>query len=237
MSYFSSSQILNYAECPARSYYQANPKLFDTREAITAYLVGNLLKHLISEAQNGKVLSEEKANKELNILWSKIHKKITFKYSPNDMIIFQSYIKRLMLHFYGHEKIEVLVSDQNFEYQIEDNVITIPLSVFRVSSSVYVYYIDMDIFVDDTPVGYTFIEHIVYRLGREICKGHTYAMKPVIYRAQTLRTYQCIDNSRVDNALDSMMQSMTKVFYPRITDNCKFCNRKESCRWYEQKTN
>lgn len=234
---FSIADTLNYAECGSRLFYESNPKLYDTRESVSSYLVSNLLKFLFTSAESKKIPDLDKVNKQLNVLWSKIKNKISFELATNEYIIFQSFSKRVLTHFCTYERMEVIVNDQLFDFKLTEDTIKIPLTVFRSGTSIYVYYIDDSIFYNEKPIGYSFLAPLVYRMGREICKGHTYAMKPIIYRSQSLRTYQCIDNSRVIEALDNLTSGIrNRIFFPRVSNNCKLCKNKESCKWYDQST-
>lgn len=234
---FSISDILNYAECPSKLKYPENTKLFDTRESVTAYLVSNLFTYLFLESQKNKVKDVPDLNKQLNILWSKIKDRVLFNYRPSDMVIFQSYSKRVLTHFYNHNKIEVLGVGQIFDYVVGEDTITIPLSIFRSVTSVHLYYIDSNLSSADLPVGYSFLSPMVHRIGKELCKGHTYSTRPVIYRSQSLRSYQCIDNTRVDEALENIVSALkNKLYYPLIGPTCKLCKNKESCKWYDKPT-
>ena len=213
--------------------------LFDTRESISVYLVSNLFKSILDKAEKGNFPTLDSVNKEFNILWSKIRKKITFNVTSNDYVIFQSFTNRLLRYMTStFSKLEVIVNDQLFDFQLTNSIIKIPLSVVRSMSDVYVYYIDDGIFYQDIPSGYFYLAPIVYRLGREICKGHRYGMRPVIYRSQHLRTYQCIDNSRVVDLLDNLTKGIELgINYPKVSiQSCKFCQSKDSCSEYP-KTN
>lgn len=203
--------------------------------------MSNLFLCILKEFSNNKLPTIQNLNTQLNLAWSKIKKHITFDMSPNDYVIFQSFAKRLLHYFTStFKKVEVIFIDQIFDYHSNGRIIQVPLSAIRSSSDIYVYYLDDGVFYQDIPVGYSFLGPIVYKLGREICKGHRYGMHPIIYRSQSLRTYQCIDNSRVDESLVDLMRGIElKIFYPRVSlQSCKLCLSKESCKWYEStKTN
>lgn len=226
---------MHYAECGSRYHYPTNDKLFDSRESIATFLVSKLFNYIFDEFSSKRIPDVVKLNKQLNILWDKIKKKITFNISTNDFVIFQSFGKRLLTHLHTFDKLEVISNNQIFDYLVGEDIIKIPLTVFRSVTSIYVYYIDSDCFIQDKPIGYSFLQPIVTRLTKEICKGHTYKHFPTIYRSQVLRTYQCIDDKNVDLALNHVIKGIKhEVFIPRVSLNCKLCKSKETCDWYSE---
>lgn len=238
MTDFSILDVLNYAQCGSRLEYKPNYKLFDSRELIAAHLVTNLMYYLFEKLEAGTCPSLDKMNKHLNILWSKIQKNISSNITPNDYIIIQSFAKRLLLHVSSYPKMEVIASNQIYDYPVGEDIIKIPLTLFRSGQDVYCYYIDPEVNSEEEPTGYTYLYNIIYKVGKELTKGFYYKLIPVIYRSQSLRLYSCKINDDVDSVLKVLLAGIkSEMFFPRTSTNCKTCRSKETCKFYNVTTN
>lgn len=227
--------LINYVECPNRSTLIENKKLFDTRESIIAYIGRNLFLFIVEKLKKSKLPKPEQIDKELNILWSKIRKNISFNVSSNDYVIIKSLCNRILNYLVSLQKIEVIFSDENFLYQVGDHQIEIPITCIRSSNHLYIYYLDSNVYGEDIPSSYSILGALLEEVSKTITAEFKYAVHINIYKFQSLRLYKTSKNKHVDIVLNNILKGIGEIVYPKVSINtCKYCKFKETCKWYEK---
>jgi len=188
------TSIINYVECPNRSTLIEKPKLFDTRDSIIAYLSKKLFLYYIEKVKKSKLPSLEQIDKELNIIWSKIRKHISFNVSSNDFIIIKSLCYKILTHFSSFQKIEIIFSEEPFNYNIGEDTIIIPITCIRSSNHLYIYYLDDNTYGEDLPSSYAILGALIEEVANIVTKEFKYVLHTNIYKFQSLRLYKTSKN-------------------------------------------
>ena len=172
----------------------------------------------------------------MNIIWSKIRKHISFNVSSNDFIIIKSLCYKILTHFSSFQKIEIIFSEEPFNYNIGEDTIIIPITCIRSSNHLYIYYLDDNTYGEDLPSSYAILGALIEEVANIVTKEFKYVLHTNIYKFQSLRLYKTSKNKHVDTVLSNILKGIGSITYPKVSINtCKYCNFKESCKWYERK--
>lgn len=181
---------------------------------------------------SGKFPSKKSFDLEFNLIWNK-HKIITsVNYSSDLLLSLKNKCNKVYKFFTDLKSFEVICHNQTFEYTNSCKTIKVPLTIIRQASSILSIYCDKEVSYSKDSAMYPIVYSLIMDVTNNLLSGFNYSRKPCILKLQTfsIHSYSLVGN--LPNVVDNIIIGLDNVRYPKIGSNCKICNRKLECPWF-----
>ena len=232
-SWYDLSDLIIYGECPARLSLYSNNAI-ESQETLLSSMVNMCFNYLTSKALSGKFPSRKSFDLEFNILWNSMKGNTTCDLSFERMILVRSMCDKVYKFFSSLKSFEVICHNQIFEYTTANKIIKIPLTILRQSATIHSIYLDTEVSYTKQKTMYPIAYTLIHEVTKNLLSGYNYARSPCIIRTQhfSIHAYRPIYN--ISNVIDDVVIALDNIRYPIIGNNCKICNKKSKCPWFNE---
>lgn len=232
-SCYSISDLIEYGECPVKIKYLSNQTL-DCPEQVWTSMVSNCFNWLCSRAMTGKFPSAKSFETQFNLLWDKLKPSINTALSTDLMLVTHSRCNRVYKFFSDLKSFEVIAHDQSFDFESDLSVISVPLTIIRQSNLIYSFYVDNSVTYSKVPRMYPVVRSIIASVTKSFLAGYSYIKNPCIIQAQNFSFYSLSSVANLPNVVDNIVIGLSHSTYPILGPNCKVCNKKSQCPWFNE---